>query len=82
MNKVISVNTEDFDCTVQAGVTRNALNSYIHDTGLNFPIDPGADASLGGMCATSASGTMAVRYVSSPIYSPSISSSSLLCRAQ
>ena len=64
MDKVISVNAEDFDCTVQAGVTRNALNSYIHDTGLNFPIDPGADASLGGMCATSASGTMAVRYVS------------------
>ena len=64
MDKVVSVNTEDFDCSVQAGVTRNALNSYIRDTGLQFPIDPGADASLGGMCATSASGTMAVRYVS------------------
>ncbi len=64
MNKVVSVNPEDFDCTVQAGVTRTALNAYIRDTGLQFPIDPGADASLGGMCATSASGTMAVRYVS------------------
>jgi D-lactate dehydrogenase (cytochrome) len=63
MDKVVSVNAEDFDCTVQAGVTRNALNTYIRDTGLQFPIDPGADASLGGMCATSASGTMAVRYV-------------------
>ncbi len=64
MDKIISVNAEDFDCTVQAGVTRNALNAYVHDTGLQFPIDPGANASLGGMCATSASGTMAVRYVS------------------
>lgn len=62
MDKVIEVNAEDFDCTVQAGVTRNGLNAYIRDTGLQFPIDPGADASLGGMCATSASGTMAVRY--------------------
>ena len=63
MDKVLEVNPEDFDCTVQAGVTRNGLNAYIRDTGLQFPIDPGADASLGGMCATSASGTMAVRYV-------------------
>jgi D-lactate dehydrogenase (cytochrome) len=69
MDKIISVNPEDFDCTVQAGVTRNALNSFVRDTGLQFPIDPGADASLGGMCATSASGTMAVRYVSSRRYS-------------
>jgi D-lactate dehydrogenase (cytochrome) len=65
MDKVVEVNAEDFDCTVQAGVTRNALNAYIRDTGLHFPIDPGADASLGGMCATSASGTMAVKYVCS-----------------
>jgi D-lactate dehydrogenase (cytochrome) len=69
MNKVLSVNPEDFDCTVQAGVTRIALNEYIRDTGLQFPIDPGANASLGGMCATSASGTMAVRYVCSRRYS-------------
>ncbi|CAF1022458.1 unnamed protein product [Adineta steineri] len=62
MDKIISVNPEDFDCTVQAGVTRNALNTFIRDTGLQFPIDPGANASLGGMCATSASGTMAVKY--------------------
>ena len=68
MDKIISVHPEDFDCTVQAGVTRNALNSYLRDTGLQFPIDPGADASLGGMCATSASGTVAVRYVSSRRY--------------
>ncbi|CAF4181365.1 unnamed protein product, partial [Adineta steineri] len=62
MDKIISVNPDDFDCTVQAGVTRNALNTFIRDTGLQFPIDPGANASLGGMCATSASGTMAVKY--------------------